>query len=116
MLRSSDASIMQVIVGTNIRNINHLSKYYPLYFTFIKTFKDNQGHWRTLKDIDLLGMSYLCSVIRKTSYFMSLSSYSMSSVLPSFVILSEAKDLTSASKCIHVDVPEILRCALDDKY
>ena len=42
-------------VSTNIRNINHLSKYYPLYFTFIKTFKDNQGHWRTLKDIQLLG-------------------------------------------------------------
>jgi hypothetical protein len=28
----------------------------------------------------------------------------MSSVLSSLVILSEAKDLKSASKCIHVDV------------
>ena len=42
-------------VSTNIRNINYLSKYLSSYFTFIKTFKDNQGHWRTLKDIQLLG-------------------------------------------------------------
>ena len=48
-------SHLQDDVSTNIRNINYLSKYLSSYFTFIKTFKDIQGHWRTLKDIRLLG-------------------------------------------------------------
>jgi hypothetical protein len=42
---------------SKIRNICHSCKYLLLFFTFIKTFKDIQGHWRTFKDIGLSASS-----------------------------------------------------------